>query len=119
MPGASRTGRLFALLAESLRGSNRDLTSGPLAPAVFALAVPMVLEMVGESVFAVVDALFIARLGAPSPPPRCGWSATVSESRCLRLQVDPVAGHKEQEVGDIANVFAGVPDGMRVDPFHV
>ncbi|MCZ0954652.1 MAG: MATE family efflux transporter, partial [Rhodospirillaceae bacterium] len=66
MPRASRTRRLFALLAESLRGSNRDLTSGPLAPAVFVLAVPMVLEMVGESIFAVVDALFIARLGAPA-----------------------------------------------------
>ena len=65
-PEASRTRRLFALLAESLRGSNRDLTSGPLAPAVFVLAVPMVLEMVGESIFAVVDALFIARLGAPA-----------------------------------------------------
>ncbi len=66
MPETSRTRRLFALLAESLRGSKRDLTSGPLAPAVFVLAVPMALEMVGESVFAVVDALFIARLGAPA-----------------------------------------------------
>ncbi len=66
MPETSRTRRLFALLAESLRGSNRDLTSGPLAPAVFVLAVPMALEMVGESVFAVVDALFIAWLGAPA-----------------------------------------------------
>ena len=65
-PARSRTRRLFALLAEALRGSNRDLTSGPLAPAVFVLAVPMALEMVGESIFAVVDALFIARLGAPA-----------------------------------------------------
>ncbi len=60
-----RSGR-FALLLEALRGSNRDLTSGPLAPAVFVLAVPMALEMVGESIFAVVDAFFISRLGAPA-----------------------------------------------------
>ena len=66
MPQGSRTRRLLALLVESLRGSDRDLTSGPLAPVVFVLAVPMALEMVGESIFAVVDALFISRLGAPA-----------------------------------------------------
>ena len=63
MPLGSRTRRLFALLVEALRGSDRDLTSGPLTPVVFVLAVPMALEMVGESIFAVVDAFFIARLG--------------------------------------------------------
>lgn len=66
MPLGSRTRRLLALVVESLRGSDRDLTSGPLTPAVFVLAVPMALEMVGESIFAVVDAFFIARLGAPA-----------------------------------------------------
>ena len=66
MPQGSRTRRLLALLGEALRGSDRDLTSGPLTPAVFVLAVPMALEMVGESIFAVVDAFFIARLGAPA-----------------------------------------------------
>ena len=55
----------FALLRESFRSSeDRDLTSGPLSPAVLVLAVPMALEMVGESIFAVVDALFISRLGS-------------------------------------------------------
>ena len=58
--------RRFALVIEALRGSNRDLTSGPLSPAVFVLAVPMALEMVGESIFAVVDAFFISRLGSPA-----------------------------------------------------
>lgn len=58
--------RRFALLVEAFRGSDRDLTSGPLAPAVLVLAVPMAFEMVGESIFAVVDALFISRLGAPA-----------------------------------------------------
>ena len=66
MPQGSRTRRLLALLVESLRGSDRDLTSGPLTPVVFVLAVPMALEMVGESIFAVVDAFFIARLGSPA-----------------------------------------------------
>ena len=64
MPSESRTRRVLRLLGEALRGSDRDLTAGPLTPAVFVLAVPMALEMVGESIFAVVDAFFIARLGA-------------------------------------------------------
>ena len=63
MPDRSRGRRLLALLVESLRGSDRDLTAGPIAPSVLVLAVPMALEMVGESIFAVVDALFVARLG--------------------------------------------------------
>jgi len=63
VPETSRLRGILGLLREALRGSDRDLTKGPLAPAVFVLAVPMALEMVGESIFAVVDAFFIARLG--------------------------------------------------------
>ena len=57
---------VLALLVEALRGSERNLTSGPLAPTVLVLAVPMAFEMVGESIFAVVDAFFISRLGPPA-----------------------------------------------------
>ncbi len=63
MPETSGLRGLLGLFREAVRGSDRDLTKGPLAPAVFVLAVPMALEMVGESIFAVVDAFFVARLG--------------------------------------------------------
>lgn len=40
---------------DAVRGSAHDYTTGSLGRAVFLLSVPMVLEMVLESVFAVVD----------------------------------------------------------------
>src|ERR1700681_1862795 len=55
---------LFRSLAEAIRGSHQDYTSGSLNRAIFLLAVPMVLEMVLESLFAVVDVFWVGRLGA-------------------------------------------------------
>jgi putative MATE family efflux protein len=54
----------LSLVTEALRGSRRDFTEGPIGPAIVVLAVPMVLEMCMESLFAVVDVFFVARLGA-------------------------------------------------------
>jgi putative MATE family efflux protein len=55
---------LWASLMEAVRGSHRDYTAGSLNRAILLLAVPMVLEMVLESLFAVVDVFWVGRLGA-------------------------------------------------------
>jgi len=55
---------LWRDLREAIHGSQQDFTEGPLSRAILLLAVPMVLEMVLESLFAVIDVFFVARLGA-------------------------------------------------------
>ncbi len=55
---------LWPSLVEAVRGSHQDFTAGSLNRAILLLAVPMILEMVLESLFAVVDVFWVARLGA-------------------------------------------------------
>ena len=58
------TSSLWADLRAAVRGTNADYTRIPLRRAVLLLAVPMMLELVLESTFAVVDIFFVAQLGA-------------------------------------------------------
>jgi putative MATE family efflux protein len=55
---------LWSSIRESIRGSHQDFTTGSLNRAILLLAIPMVLEMVLESLFAVVDVFWVGRLGA-------------------------------------------------------
>ncbi len=55
---------IWTSIKEALRGSDRVFTEGGIGRAILILSIPMVLEMVMESVFAVVDIFFIAGLGA-------------------------------------------------------
>jgi putative MATE family efflux protein len=48
---------------EALQGSHQDFTAGSLNRAILLLAIPMMLEMVLESLFAVVDVFWVSRLG--------------------------------------------------------
>ena len=50
-------------LREALRDNDEDFSTGPVSRALGLLAVPMMLEMAMESIFAVVDIAFVSRLG--------------------------------------------------------
>src|SRR4051812_46134228 len=64
-PAAPRTS-YWAAIREAIRGSHQDFTEGGLRRAIVLLAIPMVLEMVMESLFAIVDVFWVARLGSDS-----------------------------------------------------
>src|SRR5260221_225621 len=55
---------LLKTLLEAVRGTHIDYTTAPIGRAVIMLAVPMVLEMSMESIFAVADVFWVAHLGA-------------------------------------------------------
>src|SRR6187399_3742421 len=55
---------MWATLKEALHGTRIDYTTAPVGRAVIMLAVPMVVEMAMESIFAVADVFWVAHLGA-------------------------------------------------------
>jgi putative MATE family efflux protein len=54
----------FSLVKRSLRGDEHDYTQGSIRQAIVLLAIPMILELSLESVFAVVDMFFVGKLGS-------------------------------------------------------
>ena len=59
----NKLSRIYAVIKQSLNGETVDYTQGSIRKAVILLAIPMVLEMCMESVFAVVDIFFVSHLG--------------------------------------------------------
>jgi putative MATE family efflux protein len=63
-PQKAADNSFFSILREAFVGTDRDFTTGPILPALIILAIPMILEMSMEALFAIVDTFFVAKLGA-------------------------------------------------------
>ena len=59
---SNKASHFFALLKQSLKGGEYDYTQGSIRIAIVLLAIPMILELSLESVFAVVDMYFVSHL---------------------------------------------------------
>jgi len=122
---------LWASLLEAIRGSHQDYTTGSLNRAILLLAVPMVLEMVLESLFAVVDVFWVGRLGANAVATvgltesmlslifavAMGLSLSTTAMVARRIgEKDPegaaVAGVQAIALGLIVSLLIGIPCGV-------
>ena len=53
---------IFSLFKDAVLGKQQDFTQGSIKKAVFMLAIPMILEMLMESIFALVDIIYVSRV---------------------------------------------------------
>lgn len=53
---------IFSLFKDAVLGRQQDFTTGSIRKAIFLLAIPMILEMLMESIFALVDIIYVSRV---------------------------------------------------------
>ena len=124
---AARRG-FWLTIRESLAGGHRDYTEGPIGAAILLLAIPMVLELCLESVFAVVDVFFVVaarrRRGRDRrrSPSRCSSSSTRSRWGSASARRRPSPGGSARRTRDgaaraavqaiVLGVLVAVPVGV-------
>ncbi|NWG27205.1 MAG: MATE family efflux transporter, partial [Ignavibacteriaceae bacterium] len=110
----SKANSLWRELKDAIRGSEADYTEIKIGKAIFLLAVPMILELIMESTFAVVDIFFVGKLG-PSAVATVGLTETYlfllySIGMGLSMAVTAIVarriGEKEKEKAGITAVQA-------------
>jgi putative MATE family efflux protein len=118
-PASMQAGSIWKQLKDAIRGTEADYTKITLKKAIFLLAVPMILELVMESTFAIVDIFFVSKLG-PSAIATVGLTETYlfllySLAMGLAMAVTAIIarriGEKKKEEAGIAaiqSIFIGL-----------
>ena len=111
-PEKLKENSLWQELKDAIRGSEADYTEIKIGKAIFLLAVPMILELIMESTFAVIDIFFVGKLG-PSAVATVGLTETYlfllySIGMGLSMAVTAIVarriGEKEKEKAGISAV---------------
>lgn len=115
MKSTSRAISIYQLIKQAIRGDEQDLTAGGLNRAIFLLALPMILEMSMESLFAVVDIFYVSRLNNSHAVAAIGLTEsvlTIIYSIAIGLSMGATAmvarrvGEKDREGAAVASVQA-------------
>ncbi len=113
------SGSLWKALGDAIRGTEADYTQISLKRSIFLLAVPMILELVMESTFAVVDIYFVGKLG-PSAVATVGltetylfllYSIAMGVATAVTAIVARRIGEKKREAAGVAavqSIFLGL-----------
>ncbi|MFN2440018.1 MAG: MATE family efflux transporter [Chitinophagaceae bacterium] len=113
------SGSVWQQLKDAIRGTEADYTQIPLKKAILLLAIPMILELIMESTFAVVDIYFVSKLG-PSAVATVGltetflfllYSLAMGVATAVTAIIARRIGEKKKEEAGLAaiqSIFLGV-----------
>ena len=88
---SNRISSVFSLIRQSLNGEQQVYTTGSIRRAVILLAIPMMLEMCMESVFAVVDIYFVSHLGKHATSTVCLTESVITIVYSLAIGISMAA----------------------------
>lgn len=120
---------IFSLFKQALRGDEQNFTEGSINRAIFLLSVPMILEMVMESLFAVVDVYFVGRLNDNDAVATVGltesvltlvYSLAIGLSMAATAMVARRVGEKDKAAASVAGVqslYIGVTISIIISAF--
>ena len=102
------------LILDAIRGKEKSYTTGSINRAIFLLSVPMILEMVMESLFALIDAFFVSRvsvdavatIGLTESVVTLVYSVAIGISMAATAMIARRVGEKKPEAAAVAAVQA-------------